>query len=463
MKKRMGSVPVAVVGLVVVLGAVAGLGRQSAQAAAQVVPTIVSPPTIQGTARVGETLTGEHGDWSSTTPVTYAYQWRRCNASGGACVNIPGETTTSRLIAPDDVGQTLRLRVVATNADGPSAPADSAPSAVVQAAVAPAITTLPSITGTARVGQTLTANRGEWANNPTTYAYQWRRCNASGDACVDIPGETSTVRIVTAGDLGSTLRVQVTASNAGGSSSAISPATPVIAAAGAAPANTAVPTISGTTQSGQTLTASNGTWSNSPTSYAYQWQRCNASGGSCTNIAGETGQTRVVADDDVGSRRRVLVTATNAFGSAQATSAPTDVIATGLPAGAIRLSSGKISVPVTSVSLPERLIVDGVRFTPTVVRSRAPITVSFHVSDTRGYVVRDALVFVRSTPLVTTTPPETPTRQDGWVTLQLTPKKTFPLNGKAVQFFVRARKQGDNRLAGVSTRRLVQVRTARSR
>jgi hypothetical protein len=209
------------------------------------------------------------------------------------------------------------------------------------------------------------------------------------------------------------------------------------------------------------LTASNGTWSNNPTGYAYQWQRCNSAGASCTNIPGETRNTRIVANDDVGNRLRVLVTATNAAGSAQAASAPTDVIQTGLPAGAIRLSNGKVSIPVSSVSLPDRLIVDSVRFTPNPVRTRAPITVSFHVVDTRGYVVREAIVFVRSVPLVTSTPAETATRQDGWVTLQVTPRSSFPLNGKAVQFFVRARKQGDNVLAGVSTRRLVQVRTAR--
>jgi hypothetical protein len=209
------------------------------------------------------------------------------------------------------------------------------------------------------------------------------------------------------------------------------------------------------------LTASNGTWSNNPTGYAYQWQRCNSAGASCTNIPGETRNTRIVANDDVGNRLRVLVTATNAAGSAQAASAPTDVIQTGLPAGAIRLSNGKVSIPVSSVSLPDRLIVDSVRFTPNPVRTRAPITVSFHVVDTRGYVVREAIVFVRSVPLVTSTPAETATRQDGWVTLQVTPRSSFPLNGKAVQFFVRARKQGEDALAGVSSRRLVQVRTAR--
>jgi hypothetical protein len=71
-------------------------------------------------------------------------------------------------------------------------------------------------------------------------------------------------------------------------------------------------------------------------------------------------------------------------------------------------------------------------------------------------------VFLRSTPLVTSTPPEGRTGADGWATFQIVPRANMPLrNGYAIQFFVRARKQGDNPLAGISGRRLVQVRTAR--
>ena len=85
-----------------------------------------------------------------------------------------------------------------------------------------------------------------------------------------------------------------------------------------------------------------------------------------------------------------------------------------------------------------------------------------HVSDTRSFSVRDVLVFARSTPLVTTAGGEQRTGQDGWATIRLSPRANFPIRrGYSVQFFVRARKDGDNILAGVSTRRLVQVRTAR--
>jgi hypothetical protein len=131
------------------------------------------------------------------------------------------------------------------------------------------------------------------------------------------------------------------------------------------------------------------------------------------------------------------------------------------PEGQIPLPGGGISIPVTSVSLPERLIVTRVGFSPNPVRSRDTIvTARVQVRDTRGFFVRGALVFLRSTPLVTTGAPEAATGTNGTIALQFQPRSTFPINGRFVQFFVRARKPGDNLLAGVSTRRLVQLGTA---
>src|SRR5207247_673526 len=94
------------------------------------------------------------------------------------------------------------------------------------------------------------------------------------------------------------------------------------AATRAAPVNTAPPTISGTPTVGQTLTASTGTWSNSPTSYAYQWLRCNTSGGSCVNVSNGALKTYTLVGADAGHTMRVAVTAKNADGSATARSAP---------------------------------------------------------------------------------------------------------------------------------------------
>jgi hypothetical protein len=92
------------------------------------------------------------------------------------------------------------------------------------------------------------------------------------------------------------------------------------------PGSTAPPAVAGTPQQGQTLTASPGTWDNGPT-FAYQWQRCDAAGAACVDVAGATAQTYAVSSSDVGTTLRVNVTATNRFGTATAQSTPTTAVA----------------------------------------------------------------------------------------------------------------------------------------
>ncbi len=203
--------------------------------------------------------------------------------------------------------------------------ASAVPVIVVPKGSAPVNTALPTISGTAKQGQTLTASNGSWSNSPTSYAYQWRRCDSSGGSCSDISAASSSTRLLQAADVGSTIRVIVTASNGYGSASATSGQTAVVA--GLPPSNTSLPTISGTAKQGQTLTASNGSWSNSPTSYAYQWRRCDSSGGNCANISAASSSTYLLRAADVGSTIRVIVTASNAYGSASATSAQTVAVA----------------------------------------------------------------------------------------------------------------------------------------
>jgi hypothetical protein len=293
---------------------------------------------------------------------------------------------------------------------------------------------------------------------------------ADGSNCTFIGGAKGQSYVLAGDDVGHRIRLRVTATNSGGVQTAASNATSAIGAASTtAPKNTKEPSVSGTPKQGQTLTANVGGWSGSaPIGFAYQWLRCDGNGNNCVVLGGQTKATLVPGASEVNTRIRVRVTATNSRGSAVATSNPTSAVQAGgttpsqLPAGAIKLPSGKYSIPAASVSLPARLVVDAIRFAPNPVRSRqAPIELRVHVVDTRGYVVRDALVFARSTPIVTTGANQ-PTGQDGWVTLRLSPHADFPLrNRHNVQFFVRASKAGENVLAGVSTRRLVQVRTAR--
>jgi len=87
-----------------------------------------------------------------------------------------------------------------------------------------------------------------------------------------------------------------------------------------------LPSISGSTVEGERLTATAGTWTGSPTSYAYQWEDCNTSGESCSQISGATASSYKLARGDVGHKVRVAVTASNAGGSTRALSAPTTTI-----------------------------------------------------------------------------------------------------------------------------------------
>jgi hypothetical protein len=230
----------------------------------------------------------------------------------------------------------------------------------------------------------------------------------------------------------------------------------------AAPDNTEAPAVVGTEQDGALLAAKDGEWAGTnPMTFTYQWQRCNSAGASCADIGGATAKIYRAATADVGNRLRVQVTARNAAGSRTATSPASDAVAR--PTGAQRLSDGRYSIPVTSVNMPDRLVISGVEFAPTVLRSRAPFNGRFRVTDTRGYVVRDAIVLVTGVPLGwITQPQEVKTNAEGLVALRLQPTRFMRLvRGGSMVMFIRARKEGDSVLAGISSRRLVRVRTGR--
>ena len=98
-------------------------------------------------------------------------------------------------------------------------------------ALLPRATAAPSIAGAAQAGQTVTAGPGAWsaATAPTGYAYQWQRCDPTGAACSPIPGATEPAYTLTPADAGATIRVEVTASNAVGASTALSALTAPVA------------------------------------------------------------------------------------------------------------------------------------------------------------------------------------------------------------------------------------------
>ena len=190
-------------------------------------------------------------------------------------------------------------------------------------AAAPSNSTAPAVTGTAKVGSTLTVSNGTWTGSPTGYTYQWQRCTST-TSCTDITGATNQTYVVHNADAGNKLRAVVTATNADGKSTANSNMTETVAASGG-PVNTARPAVSGDAVVGSTLTAETGTWTGSPT-FTYQWLQCDQFGSACVQVVGATGKTYGVRLADVSSRLRVDVTAKNANGSTTRRSTPSDIV-----------------------------------------------------------------------------------------------------------------------------------------
>jgi hypothetical protein len=448
--------------------AVALLLPLSGSARTQVAPSNTEPPTITGTPVKDGTLVAGTGTWSGTTPISFAFEWLRCNTSGSDCDEIAGATDTTYELVQADVGHRIRVSVTASNADGSSSALSDA-TATVTAVTGPANAGEPAITGTPSIGQRLTTTNGDWEGaTPITYAYQWVRCGTDGGLpdgsnCSTISGATGNSYVLTQQDVGFRIRVRVTATNSVGSTTVASNPTGTVQGQG--PVNTSAPRVTGTWVEGQTVTVSPGTWTGSaPITFTYRWLRCNSAGGNCGTIGGATTTRYRLTSSDVGRRIRVDVTARNSVGSRTVRTGEAPIVAASGPAGVITLPSGERSIPVTSVPADQRLVVSDVRFTPNPVRSRtAPISLRVRVKDTRGFIVRNAIVFARSTPLVTrAVRPEQPTATDGYVTFTMQPRFSFPQprNGFNVQFFIKAYRQGDPPLAGVAAYRLVQVRLA---
>jgi len=233
------------------------------------------------------------------------------------------------------------------------------------------------------------------------------------------------------------------------------------AASSAVPSNQSPPKISGTPTEGQTLTATTGTWSSSTAiSYAYQWRRCDAKGSGCSNIGGADSSSYLLKAADVGKTVRVRVTAKNADGSASADSDPSAVIASKTtPPPATGCPSGSGPLDVANVTPPARLAIDGQAASPTTLTaSTQDLTLRFHVSACGGRPVSGALVYSTAVPFNQfNVPAEAQTGSDGWATLNMHREAGYPASRQQqlLAVFVRARKNGENLLGGISTRLLV--------
>ena len=270
-------------------------------------------PTFTGTPRVGTAFTADIGTWQPAAD-TLSYEWYRMEGDMGQL--IPGATGPSYVPTSADVGKRLQLNVVGSKTDYRTAYRFSDPSAAVTAAALTAPT--PTITGTAKVGQTLTAVPGTWGPAPVALATQWLR---DGTA---ISGATGTSYQATTADAGKKLSVKVTGTKSGyTTASKTSAATAAVAEADPLTfTTTPTPTITGTAKVGQTLTAVPGTWAPAPDKLSTQWLRDGDA------IDGATGTTYQATTADTGKKLSVKVTGTKSgYTTASKTSAATAAVA----------------------------------------------------------------------------------------------------------------------------------------
>ena len=226
------------------------------------------------------------------------------------------------------------------------------------------------------------------------------------------------------------------------------------AASTAAPSAKTPPTINGTAEVGITLVATRGTWQGSPTSFHFQWKRCDAAGANCVAIGGATAKVYTPTAADIGHTLRVSVTARNSSGSTTATSAATGVVPpSGCPPGAG-------AIPIAQLTPPARLVIANVSLKRAVKRSTQAIQLHITITACGTRPVQGASVFATAVPYNQFSVGQGTTGADGTLVLTESRRSGFPASRqqRLLAVFVRAWKQGEPVTGGVSSSRVVAFR-----
>lgn len=246
------------------LSSVSETSNPTAAVTAAPLPDVVNntAPSITGTAQVGQTLTADPGTWTPSG-VTFAYQWK---ANG---TDIAGADDSTYVPVAGDVGKTITVRVTGSKAGHNPASATSSATAAVTAAPPGEVianSAVPTVSGTAQVGKTLTASTGTWTPGGLAYAYAWKLGG------VPVAGATSSSFLVPTTAVGKTVTVTVTASKTGLTPASATSA-PTSAVTAATFTLTKAPTIKGKAKVGKSLKYKAGTISPAPTTVTLQWLR----------------------------------------------------------------------------------------------------------------------------------------------------------------------------------------------
>ena len=305
-------------------------------------PQVETPPAIEGTGQVGSVLTSTAPSWSMQGVTSY-YQWLRAGSP------IAGATSPSHEVTGLDVGRAISLRVTGRR-PGYRDTITTSNAITATAGPAPSTATPPSISGTGRVGDVITATPPEWNEDGVVMTHQWLR---NGSLISGAAGMTYTV---SSSDVDKDISFRTTGRKTGYADATVDSNT-IRGLIGRAPVNDQRPVVSGTAKVGELLQTSSGAWTPSTgTTYAYQWLRAGAP------IQGATAASYRVQSADAGAALSARVTAKrtgHADGTASSDSVSVSRIASrtsaSLADSKIRRSArGKVAIIVsaTGISAP---------------------------------------------------------------------------------------------------------------
>ena len=313
-------------------------GRELSSAVSVTIPGPVqnSPatgvPTITGTAQVGETLTADTSgiaDADGMNNATFSYQW--VANDGSSDTDITGATNSTYILADSDVGKTTKVRVSFTDDAGHAETLTSAATSAVAARPNSAATGSPTISGELQAGETLTADTSGIADadgmNNATFTYQWIANYGSSDT--DIADATNSTYTLADSDVSKTIKVRVSFTDDAGHAETLTSAATSAEVTRPNSAATGSPTISGTLQVGETLTADTSGITDADgmnnATFSYQWIAND--GSSDRDIAGATNSTYTLEDSDMSKTIKVRVSFTDDAGHAETlTSAATSPV-----------------------------------------------------------------------------------------------------------------------------------------
>lgn len=196
-------------------------------------------PLVSATVGSSNSLSAWGGSWSGYPSPELTYAWYSCSGGGSDtpttrpsnCTVISGATTDT-LVPQNLGGRHIRVAVTGTNSRGASTRVSAAYGPIP---TSPRVSSNPSISGSARLDQTLTANTGSWTGTPT-FTYQWFRCTRSGrdnpsrtpSGCSPISDATLNTYEIQSSDRSRFLRVRITATNISGSATIFSQSTSIV-------------------------------------------------------------------------------------------------------------------------------------------------------------------------------------------------------------------------------------------